>query len=139
MKLFKRLLPLFLVGIFFVSLNVWHLPTENVSVLQVTTKQKVFAVQETDTIYTTDPEVIAQLSNVAFKRFSLKTTSPETVLSSLFAVHVSTETTENAQVEYYFSPLLQEYVVVNGNKVNLQVAVSGEETAIGYPLLDIGF
>ena len=45
------------------------------------------------------------------------------------------EETEDAYSEYYYSPYLSSSVRINGKKVNLHIAYSGDAVTVGTPLI----
>ena len=57
------------------------------------------------------------------------------ILSKLLAKKISSEMVEGMSVEYYYSPRLQNHVVVDGKKVNLMIANRINNIKIGYPLI----
>ncbi len=60
---------------------------------------------------------------------------PISALETLDADLVSTEVVGSAVVMYAYSPLIKEYKIVAGNKVNLQIATYETYSVIGWPLI----
>lgn len=139
MKLFNRALIFILVLIFITAVNLCEIPTDGTSFMQVKTQTSVFSTQETESVFTYDSEVMDVLATTNFSRFSIKTTDCETVLAEFLARAVYEEQVNGDTVAYYYSPILETYVVINGEKVNLQVSINGETATVGYPMIDIGF
>ncbi|MFI3168311.1 MAG: hypothetical protein R3Y32_09395 [Bacillota bacterium] len=139
MRLFNRLILFLLVFIFYLGLNTFQLPIENTIFMQVETKVDALYIQETESVFTYDKEVMKVLANCKYSRFSIKTSNGEDVLSDLYASFVLSEEINGDTVEYYYSPILETYVYVSGEKVNLQVGESDGITTIGYPMIDVGF
>lgn len=139
MKLFNRALIFIFVLIFFTAANICEVPTDGTSFMQVETQTSVFSAQETESVFTFDSEVMDVLAAANFSRFSIKTTECDAVLNKLFATVVCKEEVNGDTISYYYSPILETYVVINGEKANLQVAISGGTATIGYPMIDIGF
>ncbi len=59
----------------------------------------------------------------------------ESILSDFGARVVFTENLSNATVYYAYSPKIKSQKTVRGEKINLQVAISGERVVLGAPLI----
>lgn len=138
MRLLFRLSIFALVFIFYLG-TALPVPTMGVEFMQVETKADAVKNQQTDSLFSYDKNAINALTECKYDRFSIKTTAGEEVIQSLRGKLRLQEEVENITVEYYFSPLLEEYVVVNGEKINLQVSEKNGVWTIGYPMIDIGF
>lgn len=57
------------------------------------------------------------------------------LLHTFQAKVVKTESTENIYIVYAFSPKFFDYVLIDGKKVNLQIAQSKQKITIGTPLI----
>lgn len=57
------------------------------------------------------------------------------IITKLLAKKIKGEVVENMEVSYYYSPRLQNHVIVDGQKVNLMVANRISNIKIGYPLI----
>ncbi len=139
MRLLNRALIFILVLIFFTAVNLCEVPTNGTTFMQVKTSTSVFSSQETESVFTYSSEVMEVLAKSNFSRFSIKTSECDAVLSQFLAKLVCMEEVNGDTVSYYYSPILETYVIVGGEKVNLQVATDGEIATIGYPMIDIGF
>lgn len=139
MRLIKRVLIFILALIFYIGGSGYELPTAGASFMQVETSVSVVASQEAASVYSYDKEVMAVLAKSEYTRFSIKTTNGETLLDSLRATLKTEEQVNGDTIEYYYSPLLEKYVMIGGERVNLQVAASDGIWTIGYPMIDIGF
>ncbi len=60
-------------------------------------------------------------------------------LNKLNAKIIKTENTQNIKIVYAFSPKFPNFVLIDGQKVNLQIAQNFELTTIGTPLILGGF
>lgn len=60
------------------------------------------------------------------------------VLKKLRAKYILSEEFQDNLIEYYFSPRLRDYIIVGGNRVNLQISY-GSKIKIGYPIIREGF
>lgn len=67
--------------------------------------------------------------------------SPENVISLLGAVVHSKQKLENENLEifYCFVENVNNHVIVDGKKVNLQICLSNGKTILGFPLISTGY
>lgn len=56
-------------------------------------------------------------------------------LESINAKIVFTESYEDTKILFFYTPIWQEFKIVDNKKVNLQIAISSEITTIGYPMI----
>lgn len=52
---------------------------------------------------------------------------------------VSDENVDGFYVKYLYSPIFREFCMVNGRKINVQIAFVGEEVVVGVPMIFSGF
>ncbi len=121
------------------AISLGEIPTDGTSFMQVETKTSFFASQETECVFTYDKEVMEVLACQPYSRFSVKTSECESLLTRFIATLVCEEEVNGDIVLYYYSPVLENYVLIAGERVNLQVSKDGEVATIGYPMIDIGF
>lgn len=57
------------------------------------------------------------------------------IVSRLQATEVSRQQIDDIFVSCYYSPLIREYVTIDGNRVNVQIAYRGGTVTVGYPLI----
>lgn len=63
----------------------------------------------------------------------------EEILNILKATVVQENEIENLRLIYAYSPYYQDSVMVDGKKVNLQLAFDGDNLIAGFPLILTGF
>lgn len=61
------------------------------------------------------------------------------VLEEMKAEKVSSQKVQGADVEYYYSPYFQDSVLIEGKKVNMQIALKDGEVIAGLPLILTGY
>lgn len=61
------------------------------------------------------------------------------VLEEMKAEKVSSQKVQGANVEYYYSPYFQDSVLIEGKKVNMQIALKDGEVIAGLPLILTGY
>lgn len=77
-----------------------------------------------------------------YDKISYKTNlTPKEIIYKLKALVQSKQNLEHENIEIYncFVENINEFVVVGGKKVNLQIAFDGKESVIGFPLILTGY
>lgn len=78
-------------------------------------------------------------NKVAGLQFYIENMELNDLLNLLNADIIDTQYVENIQVVYAYSPYYQGNVVMENKKVNLQIALKGDEIIAGFPLILTGF
>lgn len=73
--------------------------------------------------------------NVLGESMVIKNFEPISALKTLDANLVSTEVVGTVVVMYAYTPLISDYKIVSGNKVNLQIATYENYSVVGWPLI----
>lgn len=61
------------------------------------------------------------------------------VLEEMKAEKISSQKVQNVDIEYYYSPLFQDSVLIEGKKANMQIALKEGEVIAGLPLILTGY
>ena len=138
MNRIKKFIPLSIIVLCIVFQNLWTTDIE-MNFLQGEIDSKITKSQEGYIVYSEDTEVMNLILSKNPSRFTLKTYEEEELISSLRAKEVFHENIAGKTITYYFSPVLESYVLVKGEKVNLQKSKNGNEFTFGYPLIDTSF
>lgn len=82
---------------------------------------------------------IDQLKTFKAMQFYFVSTPAADILESLKAKIVSTERVENIEIINAYTPYFDKSVVVQGKKVNLQLAAKDGDIVAGFPMILTGF
>lgn len=83
-------------------------------------------------------QIKRQLTNITGESFSFSCVEPDEVfyiLDNLKAKIVSVEQVDDIKIIYGYINNLSNYIIDNGNKVNIQIAYKNKLVTVGYPII----
>lgn len=98
--------------------------------------------KENEAIKKIDASEISSEKSIYENNFSYETNlSPDKIVKKLNAKIHSKQILENEGLEIYycFVENINEFIISNGKKVNLQIAFNGEKSIVGFPIIKTGY
>lgn len=98
--------------------------------------------KENEAIKKIDASEISSEKSIYENNFSYETNlSPDEIVKKLNAKIHSKQILENEGLEIYycFVENINEFIISNGKKVNLQIAFNGEKSIVGFPIIKTGY
>ena len=92
-------------------------------------------------VYMNLEEARKEVENIKFDavQFYFAEEDLKNVLAEMKAEKISSQKVQNVDIEYYYSPLFQDSVLIEGKKVNMQIALKEGEVIAGLPLILTGY
>ena len=102
---------------------------------------EIISCGDVDFVYLTKEEGLNSIKKVPLEglEFYMNNVDAEEILNILKATVVQENEIENLRLIYAYSPYYQDSVMVDGKKVNLQLAFDGDNLIAGFPLILTGF
>lgn len=102
---------------------------------------EIISCGDVDFVYCTKEEGLNMVKKVPVTglEFYLKNVSADEILKILKATIIEESEVQEIRLIYAYSPFYQDAVIVDGKKVNLQLAFKGNEVIAGFPLILTGY
>lgn len=98
--------------------------------------------KENESIKKIDASQISSEKSIYENNFSYETNlSPNEIIRRLNAKLHSKQILENEGLEIYycFVENINEFIISDGKKINLQIAFNGEKSIVGFPIIKTGY